>query len=70
LFKLIFYLLLFYFGFKIYKYFKRVFFTTNNSSSSSKIYKKKDENIKINSEDIIEADFEEIEEPKQKENNN
>ncbi len=67
MFKLIFYILIFYFAFKVYKYFKRVFFTPASKTTSG-MRGTKGRSIQINKEDIIEAEFEDIEDTKQKEN--
>ncbi len=65
MFKLIFYIFFFYLAFKIYKYFKRVFFTPKRSGTSD-VHGAKKNNIRISSEDIIDAEFEDIDETKTK----
>ncbi len=55
------YLIFFYFIFKIVKYLISLFVTPSGNQNQTKVKQTKKENLKIKQEDIIEAEFEEIE---------
>ncbi len=59
--RFIIYLIFFYFVFKIVKYLISLFVSPSGSKKQTTVKQTKKENLKIKQEDIIEAEFEEIE---------
>jgi len=60
LFQFIFYIIFFYFAYKAIKYFIGIFSSPVASSKNQEVHETKHPSEKIKSEDVIDADFEEI----------
>ncbi|GBD91706.1 hypothetical protein BMS3Abin04_02438 [bacterium BMS3Abin04] len=67
MFQFIFYLIVIYFAYKAFKYFVGIFSGPVASSKNEEVHETKHPSEKIKSEDVIDADFEEIDTKKSEE---